>query len=116
MSRSRSYWLKGERCIVSQVFRNRGRNYSLLSAISLDGPLAVQVFEETVVGETVTGFLKKRLFPSMNPFPENNSVLILDNASVHNKENIRELADLYGIVVEFLPPYSPGKFPFCFSS
>ena len=81
----------------------------MLSAITSEGPIAAQVFEEAVVADHVLTFLEKRLFPFMNPFPESNSVMILDNARVHQKEEIRELAATFGILVEFLPPYSPGN-------
>jgi len=46
----------------------------------------------------------------------------LDNAAVHQKEDIDALAQQFGIIVAFLPPYSPGEpsliffsfFFFCF--
>ncbi|GHU54460.1 hypothetical protein AGMMS49975_14910 [Clostridia bacterium] len=39
------------------------------------------------------------------------SVLIIDNASFHNKERIFDIADEYGFKVIFLPPYSPDLNP-----
>ena len=36
-----------------------------------------------------------------------NSVLILDNAPIHRKNNIREIAEKNGHQVKFLPKYSP---------
>ena len=39
------------------------------------------------------------------------SVIILDNASFHKKEALRELALEYGFTVIFLPPYSPEHNP-----
>ena len=38
--------------------------------------------------------------------PEN-SVIILDNASFHRKHVLRDIAAKYGVIVLFLPPYSP---------
>jgi len=38
--------------------------------------------------------------------PEN-SVILLDNASFHRKQKLTEIAARYGVVVLFLPPYSP---------
>jgi len=35
------------------------------------------------------------------------SCSILDNATFHNKERLRALAEKFGCFVEFLPPYSP---------
>jgi transposase len=35
------------------------------------------------------------------------SVIILDNASFHRKQILTEIAERYGVIVLFLPPYSP---------
>jgi transposase len=64
----------------------------------------------------------------MNPFPEKNSVLVMDNVKFHLADEVRELLDeryfmlFYdhyfltdecsrGIHVVFLPPYSPDLNP-----
>ena len=50
--------------------------------------------------------------PKMSPFPGPNSVLVLDNASIHLKVELRRLIEGgLGGVVEFLPPYSPDYNP-----
>ena len=47
----------------------------------------------------------------MNPYPELNSVIILDNARIHhNQEWISVIEELGGRVL-FLPPYSPDFNP-----
>ncbi|KAI9617850.1 hypothetical protein H4Q26_012714 [Puccinia striiformis f. sp. tritici PST-130] len=38
-------------------------------------------------------FLKHTLLPRMNPFPGVNSVLIVDNCSVHKGGNVQQLCD-----------------------
>jgi transposase len=48
----------------------------------------------------------------MNPFPGDNSVLILDNASIHMKAELSLIIERgLGGIVEFLPPYSPDFNP-----
>jgi transposase len=42
--------------------------------------------------------------------PEN-SIIIMDNASFHRKAKLTKIAARYGIVVLFLPPYSPQLNP-----
>lgn len=42
----------------------------------------------------------------MKPYPEERSVLILDNASVHDKQRVYLECQLVGVLVFFLPPYS----------
>ena len=50
--------------------------------------------------------LEHDVFPRMNAFPLERSVIVLDNASPHDKHRIYALAQLRGIIVLFLPPYS----------
>jgi transposase len=55
------------------------------------------------------GWLEQVLIPALkNP---TKSVLLLDNASWHPKDTIRDLVSEYGIKVIFLPPYSPDLNP-----
>ena len=42
----------------------------------------------------------------MRPYPNVNSVLVLDNASVHDRDAIYALVGTIGAYVLFLPPYS----------
>lgn len=39
------------------------------------------------------------------------SVLVMDNACIHHGDEILELADRYGVRIEYLPPYSPDLNP-----
>ena len=47
----------------------------------------------------------------MNRFPGRNSVLIMDNARVHHGGNIEELCEARGVLLIYLPPYSPDMNP-----
>ena len=47
----------------------------------------------------------------MNPYPQRNSVLVLDNASVHHFDGLRELVEGRGMRLRYLPPYSPDFNP-----
>lgn len=49
------------------------------------------------------GWLERYLLPCL----EESSVLIMDNAPIHRKSKIRELAKVTGHTVLFLPKYSP---------
>jgi transposase len=35
----------------------------------------------------------------------------LDNASIHKSPRLKELCEVYGVALEFLPPYSPDFNP-----
>jgi transposase len=47
----------------------------------------------------------------MNPFPQDRSIIILNNCSIHRSNIVREIIELHGILLVFLPPYSPDLNP-----
>jgi transposase len=47
----------------------------------------------------------------MNPFPGPRSVLILDNASCHRSQELKDMCEEAGVILDFLPPYSPDFNP-----
>jgi len=47
----------------------------------------------------------------MNPYPGDNSVLIMDNARIHHDANLISLLEGLGCHVVFLSPYSPNYNP-----
>jgi transposase len=49
--------------------------------------------------------------PLCAPYPGPLSVLVMDNARIHHGDEILELADRFGVQIEYLPPYSPDLNP-----
>jgi len=49
--------------------------------------------------------------PHLTPYPGPNSVIVLDNASIHKNHNVYELLAACGVRIEFLSPYSPDYNP-----
>jgi len=47
----------------------------------------------------------------MNPYPQRNSVLVLDNASAHHFEDLCEMVEACGRCLRYLPAYSPDFNP-----
>jgi transposase len=47
----------------------------------------------------------------MNPFPQKNSVLVMDNAQIHHNEFLVNFIESVGCKILFLPPYSPDLNP-----
>lgn len=47
----------------------------------------------------------------MNPWPQKNSVLILDNAPIHHAARIKQMCRDIGVKLVYLPPYSPDLNP-----
>jgi transposase len=49
----------------------------------------------------------EQLLPCYNPFPGKNSVLVMDNTSIHRSERIRKMCDDVSVKLEYLPLYLP---------
>ena len=47
----------------------------------------------------------------MNEWPLPNSVLVIDNASIHKVEGIHEMVEEWGMHLLYLPTYSPDFNP-----
>jgi transposase len=97
---------KGERAQCS-VPRNRGKNTTLLSSMSVEGmgpSLAVEGATNSEVFET---YLERVLAPTLRK----GQVVVMDNLSVHKGERVRELIEQRGCELLYLPPYSPDFNP-----
>jgi transposase len=44
-------------------------------------------------------------------WPEPRSVLVIDNASIHHSEKVKQLCNKAGVKLLYLPPYSPTLNP-----
>ena len=91
----------------------RGRRISAITAISNDGLVGVQLTYGTVTGDVFADFVRGTLIPEMESFDgtPKKSIVIMDNCSVHHVHAVRDLFDSSGIIVLFLPPYSPDLNP-----
>jgi len=47
----------------------------------------------------------------MNPYPQDKSILVLDNCAIHKTRVLQEIVEGFGRVLLFLPPYSPDLNP-----
>ncbi|KIK24107.1 hypothetical protein PISMIDRAFT_99415, partial [Pisolithus microcarpus 441] len=64
--------------------------YSILPALSLDGVLHLDVQECAYTAATFNEFINN-LLDNMNPFLQKNSVIVMDNASIHKSVNLEEM-------------------------
>jgi transposase len=100
------YTPRGERLYLP-VPRNRGRNTTVLSSITLSGmgpSLAVEGATTTWVFET---YVQKVLVPSLRA----GRIVVMDNLSAHKPRRIRELIEQQGCELLYLPAYSPDYNP-----
>jgi len=104
-SRIYGYSQKGKR-VYGKVPGTRHGRLSVVGAASREsGFVAGFSFKGCMNGALFLGWLEQIFVPALkNP---KNSVLVLDNARFHPKEEIRQTAGMHGFSVIFLPPYSP---------
>ena len=110
--RKYGYSIRGDRA-VETCFVSRGERINAIAAISCDGVVAYQLLKETVNTDNFFDFIRGHLLSELQEYDgeSSSSVLILDNLSVHHAEPIVSLLQDTGILVEFLPPYSPDLNP-----
>ena len=110
------YFVRGQRCatiillLSSNSYVESTLRYSILPAISLDGVLHLDILTQSWTADEFCPFIEV-LLGQMNPYPQNNSVLVLDNASVHHFDGLCELVEGQGMRLRYLPPYSPNFNP-----
>ncbi|KZP17419.1 hypothetical protein FIBSPDRAFT_747099 [Athelia psychrophila] len=76
---------------LQHVLRRLSR-FSVLPALSMDGVLHMDVLKCSWKGNTFYNFIDA-LLTNMNPYPQRNSVIIMDNASIHHSPELRDLIE-----------------------
>jgi len=108
--RGRAWSISGTKA-QRKAFFMRGRRFSVLPAISLhEGIIHCNIREGAFKSDSFKDFILG-LLDQMRPFPESNSVIVMDNCKIHKREDILEAITARGVVYEFLPPYSPDYNP-----
>ena len=110
--RKAGYALRG---ITPEYHRKlvKGRRLSSVAAIAVDGVVAVDFTHNSMNAEFFYEFARGSLIPNLLPFNGQNSksVVIMDNCSIHHVDCVEQLFRDAGILVLFLPPYSPDMNP-----
>ena len=110
MLRQYGYALRGHRAEAHRLYL-RGRRISSIAAISSSGLIDVYHTDSTGTGDCFFDFIRGSVIPNMLPYPNPQSILILDNCSIHHVDHVREYIRDSGILLMFLPPYSPDLNP-----
>lgn len=97
----------------------RGERLSAIAAMTTKGIQSLKVVNDTVDGDTFIDFVQKDLLPILMPFNGTNcnSIVIMDNCSIHHVPEVESMITQVGALVHYLPPYSPDLNPIehCFS-
>jgi transposase len=89
---------------------HRGRRYQILPAYAQDGIVHLRIFQGSTDGALFESFIEE-LLSYCGRWPEPKSVLVMDNASFHRSDRIEQLCRDAGVVLLYLPPYSPDLNP-----
>ena len=97
---------KGQRAFAS-VPKNRGRNTTILGAISVSGWQVGMTIEGAADRLAFEVFIEHYLLPTLQP----GQIVVLDNLSIHKGQRVRALVESVGCSRLFLPTYSPDFNP-----
>src|SRR3954452_25281590 len=107
MTRLRARAPRGKRA-YGKVPRNRGKNTTLIAAITLEGAMGQSM---TIEGATdalaFEAYVEHFLAPSLCE----GQVVVLDGLGAHRTQRVRELVEARGADLLFLPSYSPDLNP-----
>jgi transposase len=97
---------KGQRALCS-VPRNRGKNTTVLSSMSVRGMGPSLTVEGATTSAVFEAYVEQGLAPTLRK----GQVVVMDNLSAHKGERIRELIEERGCELIYLPSYSPDFNP-----
>lgn len=91
----------------------RGTRYSAITALTVEGVHDVMLAEGSVNGDRFQDFIRESVVPILQPFNSHNpnSILVMDNASIHHVQGVTDTILQTGALLRFLPPYSPDLNP-----
>ena len=108
MTRLRARAPRGERA-YGKVPRNRGKNTTLIAAITLEGGMGEAAAIEGATDAKVFEAYDVEEF--LAPTLEAGQVVVLDGLGAHRTRRVRELIERRGADLVFLPSYSPDLNP-----
>lgn len=100
------YAPRGERLRLP-VPRNRGRNTTLLSSMTIEGMGPSLAVEGATTARVFEAYVEKVLVPSLRT----GQLVVMDNLAAHKPKRVRELIEERGCELLYLPAYSPDYNP-----
>ncbi len=96
--------------VITEPLR-RSKRWSILPAYTVDGYMSTLILQESITTDIYNAWVRDEVLPHCSPYPGPRSVLIMDNASIHRSAGLRDMCREAGILLRFLPPYSPDFNP-----
>lgn len=105
-TRSHGYATIGERCFGKFNWGAKGRT-NAIGALMNGLLITVTLFQFNVNADVFHAWMTKDLLPKIPV----GTVIVMDNASFHKRNDIVNSIQQAGCIAEFLPPYSPDLNP-----
>ncbi len=93
--------------VVDNAPINTPVNTTILSSIRLNGETAYTTYSGGTTGDKFVEYLKNVLIPTLNK----GDVIIMDNMRSHHVKAVKDVIEKAGMVLLYLPPYSPDFNP-----
>ena len=106
MPRTHGYAPVGKRCFGKHDWHAKGRT-NVIGALLGACLLTVTLFTGSINSDVFFAWITQDLLPKL---PEN-SVIVMDNAAFHKRDDIKQAIMDAGQILEFLPAYSPDLNP-----
>lgn len=106
MPRTHGYSSKGKRCYGEKNWHARGKINAIGAIIGFTF-LTVCLFDTNINSDVFYAWLTKDLLPKTSA----GSVIVMDNATFHKRNDMVQAIKTQGHIPEYLPPYSPDLNP-----
>jgi transposase len=100
-------WAPKSQRALATVPKNRGKNTTILGAMTNKGWQVGMIIEGAADRLTFEVFIEHYLLPTLAP----GQIIVLDNLSTHKGGRVRALVEAAGCSLLFLPTYSPDFNP-----
>lgn len=104
--------LRGQR-VADQTPQGHWQTSTFIAALRVTGLTAPGVFDGPMDGESFLAYVEQILAPTLRP----GDIVVADNLPAHRVDGVRDVVEVTGAVLWYLPPYSPDFNPIelCFA-
>ena len=106
MPRTHGYAPIGQRCFGTQDWHAKGRT-NAIGALIDKALLTIALFQTNINADIFTAWVEQDLLPKL----PKNSIIVMDNATFHKRQDTQTLIKKAGHLLLYLPPYSPDLNP-----
>lgn len=106
MPRTHGYSASGQRCVGLCDWQARGRT-NVIGALIGKLLITAGLYQKNIDADTFLEWVRTDLLPKLPP----SSIIVMDNATFHKRNDIQDTIKSAGHTLEYLPVYSPDLNP-----